>query len=310
MHTPGIIRSLRFCALAVLGFAAFDAVAQSEVKCDAACLKTFADGYFAALAERNPAALQTAPEVKYTENGRVQPLGMGLWKTAGKQLEYRDYLFDPQSGGVAELTAVREYDDVAQTFLRLKVVDRRITEIETLVARAGDQRWFAPENLERLSDVFAQPVSAAQRGTRAQLALAANAYFTAVQTEGTPEFEQAPFGRGVKRFENGLQTTNNDTNPVLDRHRLSPEEQLVRAFYKGITVDDRRFPIVDVEHGSVLGLGTFRTDGPDSTTLLLAEIFKVTDGKIREIRAIILNAPHGTGTGWSTAPHGLPAAAH
>jgi hypothetical protein len=130
---------------------------------------------------------------------------------------------------------------------------------------------------------------------------AADAYFTAIVTEGTPQFVQAPFGDGVKRFENGLQTTMNDKDPVLDRHRLAPEVQLERAYYKGNDVRDRRYPVVDLEHGSVLAVATFRREGPDSTTLLLAEIFKVSGGKIREIHAIILDLPHNAGTGWSAA---------
>ncbi len=36
-----------------------------------------------------------------------------------------------------------------------------------------------------------------------------------------------------------------------------------------------------------------------ATTLLLAEMFKVTGGKLREIRAVILNLPNGAGTGWT-----------
>ena len=59
--------------------------------------------------------------------------------------------------------------------------------------------------------------------------------------------------------------------------------------------------MVDVEHGSVLAVATFRRDGPDTPILLLAEAFKVTGGKIQEIRAVILNLPNGAGTGWSTA---------
>jgi len=35
-----------------------------------------------------------------------------------------------------------------------------------------------------------------------------------------------------------------------------------------------RFPIVDLEHGTVLAVGTFRREGADTSTLLLAETFK------------------------------------
>jgi hypothetical protein len=300
MQAGSALRTLLFCALVSTGgIAAHDAAAQASAACDSACLKGFVDGYFTALASHDPAKLPVAAEVKYTENGRVLALGEGFWHTAGAPIDYRDYVLDPETGGAAAFTALKEYDGIAQVFLRLKVVDRRITEIETLVARIGDQRWFAPDTLEHLSDVFAQPVPAAQRHSRAELVAAANAYFTAVHTEGTLEFVQAPFGPGMKRFENGQQTTNVTVNPVLERHTWSPELQLERASYKGTQVMDRRFPLVDTEHGIALGLATFRREGPDTTTLLLAEIFKFTDGKLREIRAVILNLPNGAGTGWT-----------
>ncbi len=275
------------------------AMAQGGATCDAACLTGFIDAYVDALAHRDASKLPLAADVKYTENGRVLDLGEGFWHTAGAPLRYRDYVVDPDTGSAAAFTALKEYDGTAQMFVRLKVVNRKLTEIETFVVRVGDQRWFAPQNLEHLSDLFAQTVPAAERHTRAQLVAAANAYFDAIQTEGTPAFKQAPFAPGMKRFENGLQTTNVTSNPVVERHTWSPDLQLERASYKGIEVMDRRFPVVDLEHGTVLAVGTFRRQGPDTSTLLLAEIFKVTGGKLREIRAVILNLPNGAGTGWT-----------
>ncbi len=276
-----------------------DAAAQSPAGCDNACLKGFMDGYIDALAHRDPSKLPVAKDVKFTENGRVTDLGEGFWHTAGAPLRYRDYIYDAGSGGVAAFTALKEYDATAEMFVRLKVVNRMLAEIETFVVRVGDQRWFAPQNLDHLSDLFAQTVPAAERHTREQLVAAANAYFDAIQTEGTPQFKQAPFAPGMKRFENGLQTTNVTNNPILERHTWSPDLQLERASYKGTMVMDRRFPIVDPEHGTVLAVGTFRREGPDTSTLLLAEMFKVTGGKLREIRAVILNLPNGAGTGWT-----------
>jgi len=301
MHASASTRALLLCALlTVSALGSFTASAQAPA-CDGACLKGFIDGYIDALTRRDPKKLPVADGVKYTENGRVLDLGEGFWHTAGAPLRYRDYLLDADTGQAAVLTALKEYDGVAQMAVRLRVVNRQITEIETLVARVGDQRWFAPANLEHLSDVFAQPVPKAERHSRAELVAAATAYFNAIQTEGTPEFVQAPFAPGLKRFENGLQTTNVTANPLLERHTWSPDLQLERAQYKGTNVMDRRYPVVDVEHGSVLAIATFRRDGADTSTLLLAEIFKVTGGKLREIRAVILNLPNGAGTGWSTA---------
>ena len=237
--------------------------------------------------------------LKYTENGRVLALGDGFWKTAGSPTRYRDYVLDPETGGAAALTALHEYEGIAQMFLRLKIVNGQYKEIETFVVRVGDQRWFAPENLERLSNISAEPAPAGERQTREEVTSIANAYFTAVQTEGTPEFVQAPFDPAMKRIENGLQTTNVKENSVMERHTWSPALQLERASYKGTMVTDRRFPVVDTEHGTVLGLVMFRRAEPNSTTLLLAEIFKITGGKLREIRAVMLNLPHGAENGWT-----------
>jgi hypothetical protein len=300
MQSRTALRALVFIATFSLGLAMPRADAQNAA-CDRDCLRELVDGYFAALSARDPARLPAAPNVKFTENGRVLELGEGFWKTAGPAIRYRDYVLDPDAGGAAALTALREYDGIAQMFLRLKVEQRAITEIETFVVRVGDQRWFAPQNLEGLSDLYSRAVPPAERHTREELVAAADAYFTAVETEGTPQFEQAPFATGMKRIENGLQTTNVTANPILERHTWSPELQLERASYKGTLVRDRRYPVVDVEHGSVLGVVTFRREGEHTPTLLLAEIFKVTGGKLQEIRAVMLNVPNGAGTGW-TAP--------
>jgi hypothetical protein len=274
-----------------------EAVAQ-DASCNRSCLQGFVDQYLDALSRRDPSGLPVADSFKYTENGRALALGQGLWHTAGKPWSYRDYVLDSDAGAALVLTALDEYDGVAQLALRLKIVNKEITEIETMVARVGDQRWFAPETLKGLSDIFAESVPPAERHTREELEAAADAYFTAIQTEGTPEFRQAPFGPHVKRFENGFQTTYVTENPVSERHRLSPAEQLERAAYKGTMVMDRRFPLVDVERGIAVGIGAFRREGEDSTTLLLCEIFKVTGGQIQEIRAIILDLPRGASTGW------------
>jgi hypothetical protein len=299
VHREG--RAFALAALVAAGAFATAAGAQSPASCDNACLKGFIDGYIDALSHRDASKLPVAKEVKYTENGRVLDLGEGFWHTAGAPVRYRDYIFDSSTGGVAVFTAVKEYDATAEMFVRLKVASNKIAEIETFVVRVGDQRWFAPQNLEHMSDLFAQTVPAAERHTREQLVAAASSYFDAIQTEGTPQFKQAPFAPGMKRFENGLQTTNVTSNPIMERHTWSPDLQLERASYKGTMVMDRRFPIVDLEHGTVLAVGTFRREGPDTSTLLLAEMFKVTGGKLREIRAVILNLPNGAGTGWTAS---------
>jgi hypothetical protein len=302
MHTIRAMQALAAALLLAAGLAT-DASAQSPTRpCDRACLRGFVDGYLAALAAHDSARIDVAAGVSYTENGRAATLGEGLWRSAGTPHSYRDYALDPEVGGAAALTALDENGGVTQLFVRLAIVDRRITEIETIVVRPGEERWFAPENLARLSTLFATPVPPAERHSRAELVAAANAYFTAVETEGTPAFVQAPFAPGMNRIENGLQTTNVTDNPRNDRHRWSAAEQLERAAYAGTVVTERRFPLVDTEHGVAVGIAVFRFAGETGPTLLLAELFKVASGQLREIRAIVRGIPKGTGAGWPTPP--------
>jgi hypothetical protein len=298
MTRRSVFAVIAAAAFASAGLSVSDSSLAQSRMCDRECLLGFLDLYLDKLAQRDPVGLPVAEQYKYTENGRAIDLGDGFWHTAGDRWDYRVDVIDPETGGALVMTAFDEYEGVAQMMLRLKIVDRKITEIETIVARIGDQGWFAPENLPNLSDIYSRPVPAREQHTREELVAAANAYFTAVHTEGTPEFVQAPFGAGMKRIENGVQTTHVTENPIVDRHMLSPGEQLERAFYKGIMVVDRRFPLVDIEHGIAVGMAAFRREGPDTTTLLFTEIFKVTGGELREIRAVMIDLPKGASTGW------------
>ena len=288
------IGAAALCAVFLQGSAA---AADDSASCNRECLKGFIDQYLSALAKHDPASLPVATSVKFTENGEILHLGEGFWKTAGAAEPYRLYVLDPQGGGAALQTIVKENDAVVQMLLRLKVADKKITEVETLVVRKGDQQFFKPEVLPTLSAVYTQPVPAAQRATREQLLAAADAYFVAIHTEGTPQYKPAPFGEGMNRYENGVQTTN---VPFNGHEPTTAGQQLDKAVFKGIKVTDRRYPVVDVENGTVLGIVTFRGDSPErKTTLLLSEIFKVTGGKLREIRAVMLDRPLNAKTGWN-----------
>ena len=96
--------------------------------------------------------------------------------------------------------------------------------------------------------------------------------------------------------ENGEQTTNVAV-PAMNIPAASASEQLDKGFFKGLAVGKRRFPVVDVDHGLVLGIGLMSTPGPDG--VLLAEMFKVTGGKIRQIQAVMVNHSKTGTTGWN-----------
>ena len=280
-----------------------DVSAQSAAPCDRACLKGFVDGYFGALAARDPKRLPLATPVKYTENGRVLELGEGLWKTAGAPLAYRDYILDPESGGAAALTALKEYEGTAQTFVRLKIVDRRITEIETIVARVGDQRWFAPETLPTSSDIFARPVPAtetpltgrARRGGRRLLHGRADRRHAAVRASTVRS--------QIETLREWSADDQRHRQPRVGAPHL--DAQSCNSSGRSTLARSSRIAGIPSSMSSMASrsaVATFRREGEHTSTLLLAEIFKFTGGQLREIRAVILNLPNGAGTGW-TAPN-------
>lgn len=265
--------------------------------CDRRCLTGMVDLYMDALQKHDPSVLPVSDKVKFTENGVPLKLGQGFWNTAGAST-YRLYAIDPESGGAALEAVVGDASEPAHFLLRLKVSRKRITEVETAVVHKAQAGFYSPEKLRETPELFTQNVPDSERNTREQLLAAADAYFTAIDTEGTPEYKRAPFAPGMNRFENGTQTTNISVNGGPVR---SADEQLDQALFKGLHVTDRRYPVVDVERGIVLGLVLFHLAAPRPAgdTIFIAEMFKISGGKLREIQAIIADRPAQVGSGWN-----------
>jgi hypothetical protein len=260
--------------------------------CHRECLRGLLDAYVSAMVRHDASALHVLPTVKFTENGAVMKLGEGFWKTAGAMTWHLDAL-DPEGAAAAREAVMREGGGLVTFLLRIKVQGNALAEVETLVGRKGHADPFAPEKLTTPSPVFATPVAPANRASRQQLRDAADAYFTAVQTEGTPGYRPAPLAADANRFENGEQTTN---VAVFGLPAASAPDQLARGFFKGLTISKRRFPVIDTENGVVLGIALMTGSGFEG--VLFAEMYKVTAGKLREIRAVIVNHAPTAPTGW------------
>ena len=107
------------------------------------------DRYLQALVAHEPAGLPLAPGVRYTENGQELALGSGLWGTAS-DVPAHDYAWVADDGGaqIGWIGVVHEHGRPSVVFLRLRVRDDLITEVESIVRRPH-QRLYAPENMRR-----------------------------------------------------------------------------------------------------------------------------------------------------------------
>jgi hypothetical protein len=294
-------------ALAILWIAVSPSIAAQD-SCDRACLKQITDRYFEALAKNSPAGLPLAATVKATENGRPVKLGEGLWKSAGATT-YRMDTFDPHTGGAGIIAIVMEKDQPVILALRLKVEQGKIAEAETILCRKGDAGvLWAPDKLTQPPAHFARWIRPSERDSRYALIDAADGYFRAFETEGTSEYVRAAMLPDTNRFENGLQTTNVSLG---GRKPTTATEQFDMAQFKNARIYDRRYPVIDEEHGLVMSIVRFgRKLNPDGTEIplerstqaqgspLVAEFFAVTGGKIREIQAVLITMPAGSPTGW------------
>jgi len=320
------VQALAMGALAVMtaaAGAADKAPTPTEIlaagRCDQSCLHGLTDQVFAAMAAHDASRLPLRAGVRYTENGQTLRLNDGLWQTAGAvSSDYAMYLEDPQNGAAAFMGAIQESGRTALITLRLQVEGRKISQIEVVIARtsgAGGGGFGGGSYSDvKTLPVFDEVLPPAQRRPREQLIATANSYFEGLE-QATGRV--TPFEPGCQRRENGSITANNpDAKNAMSK--LSCGAQFDTGFSPFITeVRGRRFPLVDEERGLVLAFLSFdhsgkiksvkRTDGsiakvppPFDTpyTFLIAELFKVRDGRIAQVEAVLLPTPYGMPGGW------------
>lgn len=321
-------------ALAVLALACgWTSLRAADSPCDRACLKGFVDAYVDALSHHDAARLPLAAKVRFTENGAQVPLGEALWVTFTKPLGYTHYFADTQTGQVAAFITLMENDYPDYMMLRLRVKDRKISEIETIISR-NNPRVVSMAPFDPMWEEAEPP---AKRLTRAQLIKGAVGYLTAV---AMADGKLAPFSDDCSRTEVGLvsavgkgrkppvgdppsATGDQFQDAIRATLALSCADQLNTRVYSFITgFDYARMPLVDVERQVVLGIFVFRRRGnipgvtyqgkyyhfpfgmrmPDEN--LAGEAWKFRDGKITRVESTFLgNNVYRAGTGW---PGGMP----
>jgi hypothetical protein len=278
---------------------------QSNSKsCDRACLEGFVEKYLDAAIAHDPKLLPIAPNYKFTENGQRLVLPDAHWKIMTAKGKYRLFVTDTDAGQVACFATIREEGNSpegtgAVIALRLKVVNRQITEIESIVVRPQismgprSAAKTAPafpsafDNLEKMGvphHLYTEAIPPNERMSRKDLIRVANMYFSGLEkNDGKGEY---PFTDDCERLEGGMQTTNAPLRP--GQTRPDPKKESVYSvnwgckeqFQSGLAhfvwrIRDRRFVAVDQERGLVFSfvffdhaLGKDRTyQTPDGRTV-------------------------------------------
>jgi hypothetical protein len=286
--------------LGVVTLPVFAQAAKPEA-CNRACLEGYIDRYLDAMQAHKVSDDLFARDTKFTENGVRLPLGNeGLWFRMSGKGTYQFYVPDVETQQVAFFGTAREKERndtlPVAIVLRLKIVDKLITEVEQLVIRPeggltsnGGQTARPVSTAERVEKmgsphpIFAEVIPEAKRPSREELIKTANYYFSGLQRNDGKGYY--PFTDDCDLYENGNHATNVPMrNPDTGRTEvLSCKKQFEVALKNVVSrVRDRRFVAVDRERGIVFACAFFDHENIN-WTWQLGELFKIQDGKIRRI---------------------------
>jgi hypothetical protein len=110
--------------------------AAQDGACDRECLTRIAEQYLDALVAEDVSKLPLASAtVKFTENGQRLRLGEGFWNSVSGRGTHMIHVPDTTLGQVVTIVTMREAYTPVILVARLKVDKRRISEVETIVAR-------------------------------------------------------------------------------------------------------------------------------------------------------------------------------
>jgi hypothetical protein len=325
----------RLFAIAATGMALIGMAAGQgkDAPCGRQCLEGFVNQYLEAMVAHDISKAQFAGHARFTENAQEIALGKpteGLWASSTTLGDYKFYIADPQAGQVAFVGLVREGSKPALLSLRLRIENRKITEIESVVVRnMNDANLWT---LKTPPAEFTRALAPAERVAREELVRISNAYFTSIEQSNG---KLVPWHNECYRLENGMWTAGPKlpaeiaanqpkAPPQQPGAKVSPafaREACTAAIDSGVfalieNIRPRRTPVVDEERGVTWGVYMFNHPGvktvkmPDGSikpaayfvgqpnSMPMSELFKIKGGKIRDIMAIGVVNTYKSGSGW------------
>ena len=275
------------------------AVAQGTA-CDRACLTDLLTRYLNAMVAHDPSTLPLAPGVRFTEDTNELKLGEGTWKTVSKLRTYRVDVIDVREGVAAVHTVLEENGAPILFAARLKVVDRKITEIETMVVKNREEgALFAPDNLKEPTAIMRYTPQPSERMPREQMVSIAARYPAGLRA-GSFVTSDVPFASNAYRLENGIRMA----GPGCTFQPPSCENMKTQRI-PTLKELKQRLVAVDEEMGVVLyrlEFGRGSLPGPNyegkGLGLVTFEAFKVYGGMIHAAEAIFEAEPFNASSGW------------
>jgi hypothetical protein len=282
--------------------------------CDKRCLMQDLNLILDAIGSNSPTGLPLSPQAKITSDGVQGKLESSpVWGPA-RRIPYRLVFTDPVTESAVFYGVItNSYERPAGTparrpapegagdnwwyyVLRIKVVDKVITEVEQLdLVPRPDFGADAIRAMHQPDRIWDEVLPESERSTRAQLFSVADKYWDSVSKR--IDTKDVPWGPGCQRLESGVVTSDSPNFQWSCGNGMKQPQ----VFWN---VQNQRYYIADVERGVVLGFAVFMTppEYPKNVFGLAIEFFKVQNGLIRQIDAFSRTALHEQHSGWGEGP--------
>ncbi len=277
-------------ALAGMAATADLSASAASAACDRECLRGTMTTFLYALLEHDASKVPVAEAVRVTEDGVEKPLAkVGLLSTVTRLRGYRQDILDERAGMAGADVIVEEVGAPVMLVVRLKVVDGKITEIETVATRSrSDGLIFNIDGLSAPSEAMNYAPRPEQLASREDAIKAAMHYPTGLNAAKTFAAVNAPFAPNAYRYENGQVMAGPDCKFAPGCQNISTQSL---AIFERLGDVQTRVIGVDERLGVVwlrMAWGV-RQEGGEQLTVW--ESFKVYDGQIHAVEAFMKIMP-------------------
>ena len=258
--------------------------------CDRECLRGTVTAYLYALVRHDTSKLPVSDKLRVTEDAVEKPLAkVSLLNSVTRLRGFRQDILDERAGMAGADVMVEESGAPTMLVVRLKVVDQKITEIETVATRGRTEGLiFNIDGLSAPSEGMNYVPRPEQLASRDDAIKAALHYPAGLNSAKTFADVNAPFAANAYRYENGQVMAGPDCKFApgcqnISTQSLSIFNRLGKVATRVIGVDER-LGIVWLR----MAWGV-RESGGDQLTVW--ETFKVYDGQIHAVEAFMKILP-------------------
>lgn len=261
-----------------------------ESACDRECLRGMVTAYLYALLRHDTSRLPLGENVRVTEDAVEKPLAkVGLLRTVTRLRGFRQDILDEREGMAGADVIAEESGAPIMLVVRLRVVDQKITEIETVATRSrAEGLIFDIDGLSAPSEVMNYAPRPEQLPSREEAIRAALHYPEGLNSAKSFAAVNAPFAPDAYRYENGQIMAGPDCKFAPGCQNIATQSL---AIFKRLGKVTTRIIGVDERMGIVwlrMSWGV-RQSGGDQLTVW--EAFKVYDGQIHAVEAFMRILP-------------------